>query len=218
MTGRAGSYERAGVSSAPAGTGHKAFRLSSVRTRSYDKGEVDAFMAEAFREIDRIEAENHGLRGELRHNRPSKRELAAELERLRRELARAKEHTRNVRAELEHHRTAARSPTERPGDFVVIAQRFADQHIREAERDAQELLSVARTKADKLLGEAELLASTIDSNAQARHTEAVGRIVSDRTAAREDIDRLTTRLIALRDSLRDQMVRDVPELLPPEQI
>ncbi|WP_433796398.1 DivIVA domain-containing protein [Actinoplanes sp. CA-252034] len=222
MTGRASSRERTEGTSGHADIDHTAFRASSVRTRSYDRDQVDAFVEEASREIARIRAENRELRAALRHSGPSKRELTAELEHLQKALAGAQQRARDVQADLDRTRAMARAEAppsgEAPGDFVAMAQRFADQHVREAEWDAQALLSAARAKAGKMLGEAELLASTIDSDARARHTEAVGRLVTDRAVVREEVDRLTAELADLRTSLRVQMSREVPALLPSERM
>jgi cell division septum initiation protein DivIVA len=195
------------------------FSSSSPRTRSYDKSEVDAFVAEAQREIARIRAENRELREKLERG-PTKRELAAELEQLMEDLARAEQHARDVQAELEHAWTVASegrpSPSDGPSEFIVLAQRFADQHVRDAEREAEAVYSAARTEADKMLSEAHLLASTIDSDARARHTEAIRGLFHERTAALAEIDRLTEQLDRLHEALRGRMTREVPELLPPD--
>ncbi|MDI6102067.1 DivIVA domain-containing protein [Actinoplanes sp. NEAU-A12] len=209
------------MSWSPADISNAVFSSASLGTRSYDKDEVDAFVEEAQREIIRMRAENRQLREELRGG-PTKRELAAELERLEDELVRAEQRARDVQVELERCWTVARGePQPSPGglsEFIDIAQRFADQHVQHAERDAEALLNAARTKADKMLTEAQLSASTIDSDARARHGEAINRLFGDRAAALEEIDRLKGQLDHLHESLRDRMTQEVPKLLPPAQL
>jgi DivIVA domain-containing protein len=205
------------VSLSPAEIRNVAFSSPPPRVRSYDKGQVDAFVEKVQREMIRLRSQNRGLREELQGG-PTRDELAARLERLEDDLARAEQHARNVRSELQRLRSSdggelPPSP-DGAGDFIDLAQRFADQHVRDAEREAEALHSAARTRADKLISEAQLLASTIDSDARARHAEAINSLFGDRAAALEEIDRLNRELDDVRESLRRQMTRPVPEVLP----
>ncbi|MEU4624844.1 hypothetical protein AB0G04_33340 [Actinoplanes sp. NPDC023801] len=193
------------------------FTAAASHRRSYDGDEVDAFLTEAEREFTRLQSENRELRAQARHCGPSVDDLMARLGRLTRELAGIDQHTRDLRTELAHAREARQgrtSPASGPGEFVALAQRFADSHVRNAEREADALLSTARATADKITSEAHLQASTIDSDARARHLDAIGRLAGDRDATLAEIERLNGVADALRDSLRERMMREVPRVLP----
>jgi cell division septum initiation protein DivIVA len=72
----------------------------------------------------------------------------------------------------------------------MMAQRTADEHMRDAERESDSVLTGARSKADQLTGEAQLAAGTIEGEARRQHSEALSSIGAKRAALLEEIERL----------------------------
>ncbi|GAA4605660.1 cell division septum initiation protein DivIVA [Actinoplanes octamycinicus] len=191
------------------------FRPAPSRRRSYDGDAVDAFLTEVEREFTRLQTENRDMREQLRHSRPSAEDLVARLEQHRIELAHTEQQARETEAALRQAREAAARAGTSP--FVTLAQRFADSHVRDAEREADALVDAARAKADKIAVEAQLLASTIDSDARARHHQAISRLSDERAAILAEIERLTGLAATLHGSLRDQMTVEIAEVPLPRQ-
>ncbi|GAA4959404.1 hypothetical protein GCM10025331_57800 [Actinoplanes utahensis] len=138
--------------------------------------------------------------------------LAARLERLKAEQARAEQQARDLRDELERARTARKPAGDQEDRVVALARRTADEYLRDAGDTARSLLVIARTKADRLTSDAALRASTIDSDARHRHTEAVSDLVDQRAAALAEIDRLTEVARTCRDRLELQVTRRLRDL------
>jgi DivIVA domain-containing protein len=199
----------------PADIHNTAFSRPPLGKRGYDEAEVDAFLDEVEQEFTRLLTENRALREKVQRTAPSKGRLRADLARLKAELNRAEQHARELESELESARAAAVAEPVRPsGDdrVVALARRTADEHLRDAEREAESVLAAARTKAAQLTSEAGLKASTIDSDARHRHTEAITGLESKRAEALAEIERLTGLAHEHRDSLRDQISQRLQDL------
>ncbi|GIF27161.1 hypothetical protein Aut01nite_01470 [Actinoplanes utahensis] len=188
------------------------FSPATYRRRGYDGDVVDAFLSAAHAEFARLQAENRTMRERLRPDGPSVDDLAERLERLTSELTASERRRRDLRAEPAHARAAP--PATAPGEFVAIAQQFADSYVGDAAREAGALRNTARGTADRILSEAHLPASTIDSDARAGHHEAIGRLSGDRAAALVEIERLNEQVDVLHDALRVRMTREVPRIPP----
>ncbi|BEL03029.1 cell wall synthesis protein Wag31 [Actinoplanes sichuanensis] len=183
----------------PADIHNVEFRDPLPGERGYDREQVDAFLGVAERAFTRLNGQNRALRERLQQA-PAETEaagLAAELDRLRTEQARAEERARALTAELARAREAQRPAAGDPqwsgaGDdrVLAVARRHADDHLREAEEQARDLLDKARAKADQVTSDAQLLAATIDSDARHRHAVAINGLDSERDAALAEIERL----------------------------
>jgi DivIVA domain-containing protein len=198
------------------------FRDPAPGERGYDREQVHAFLGVAERAFTRLNGQNRALRERLQHAAPERAEadvkaVAAELDRLRDEQERAEQKARALTAELA--RAREQRPTreeQRPpegGDRVLaVARRHADDHLREAEQKARELLDTARAKADQVTSDAQLRAATIDSDARHRHTTAVHGLASEREAALAEIAHLTGMLRERHAQMRDLIEGRLHEL------
>jgi DivIVA domain-containing protein len=200
----------------PADIHNVEFRDPLPGERGYDREQVHAFLGVAERAFTRLTGQNRALRERLQQAEPEPDAagiaagIAAELDRLRAEQARAEQQARALTAELARAREdeSARARAEhRPSDgserVLAVARRHADDHLREAEQKARELLDTARAKADQVISDAELRAATIDSDARHRHATEVHGLAGRRDAALAEIDRLTADLRDRRAGLRD---------------
>lgn len=194
----------------PADIHNVEFRDPRPGERGYDREQVDAFLGVAERAFTRLNGQNRALRERLRQcpAQTEVAELAAELDRLRAEQARAEQRARALTDEL-----ARARETQRPavGDdrVLAVARRHADDHLRQAEETARNLLDQARAKADQVTSDAQLLAATIDSDARHRHTVAISGLSGEQDAALAEIDRLGDLLryrhAAIRELLLDRL-------------
>ncbi|WP_433789601.1 DivIVA domain-containing protein [Actinoplanes sp. CA-252034] len=179
--------------------------------RGYDREQVDEFLGVAERAFTRLNGQNRALRERLREAAPEQEAaaVAAELDRLRSEQARAEQQARALTAELARARETAQRPAETGDRVLAVAQRHADDHLREAEDKAKILLDNARAKADQVTSDAQLRAATIDSDARHRHATAVHGLAGERAAALAEIDRLggilRDRYAGLRDLIEGRL-------------
>ncbi|GIE34526.1 cell wall synthesis protein Wag31 [Actinoplanes italicus] len=208
----------------PADIHNMEFRDPLPGERGYDREQVDAFLGVAERAFTRLNGQNRALRERLQRAAPEPEAagvaagLAAELERTRAEQARAEQRARTLEAELTRAREEARAregareeqrPSEGGDRVLAVARRHADDHLREAEQKARELLDAARAKADQVTSDAELRAATIDGDARHLHATAVHGLAAEREAALVEIERLTgllrERHARMRDLIEDRL-------------
>jgi DivIVA domain-containing protein len=194
----------------PADIHNMAFKKPPIGKRGYDEEEVDGFLDEVEQQLIRLLEENEALRGQMQ--RPGaggagtaasamalKDELSAvgaRLERIQQERARAEQDARSLRAQLEQARNAvANRPARSGGDdrtvaVLMMAQRTADDHMRDARRESDTLVSAARDKAEQITREAQLKASTTEGDARRNHTESMASLQDERVALLAEIERL----------------------------
>jgi len=212
----------------PADIHNMAFKKPPIGKRGYDEEEVDAFLDEVEQELIRLLEENGALQDQIRRGpaagpsaastvvlNAEMADLTAQLERLQEARARAEQNARNVQAQLERARSGALSgPSAAAGDSRVLAmaQRTADDHMRDAERESESLLSNARTKSDQITSEAQLMASTIESDARRNHAEAMNSLSSKRAALLDEIDRLGQLAKSYQTALNDHVNQQLQEL------
>jgi len=72
----------------------------------------------------------------------------------------------------------------------MMAQRTADDHMRDARQESEVLISNARNKSEQITGEAQLKAGTIEGDARRNHTEAMNSLGAKRAALLDEIERL----------------------------
>ena len=212
----------------PADIHNMAFKKPPMGKRGYDEEDVDAFLDEVEQELTRLIEENSALHDRVQRGggdsgaasstmvlNSEAASLAARLERLQAERARAEEQARAVQAQLEQARRAV--PPAPAGDgamspVLMMAQRTADDHLRDAERESAALLEEARNRAAKLAGEAQLKASTMESDARRNHTDAITNIETERAAVLDEIERLTRLAESYRAALEGHVTQQLQDL------
>ena len=211
----------------PADIHNMAFKRPPMGKRGYDEEAVDAFLDEAEEELSRLLEENAALRERIEHGTPDTAtssatliaevsDVAAQLEQLQAARSRAEQHARDLRSQLEQARSAvAARPAggmDRVHPVLIMAQRTADEHLREAEHITEKLLTESRDKAAKLTSEARLKADDVESDARRNHADSVNRIDTERAALLDEIDRLERLAESYRSALRRHIVEQVRDL------
>ncbi|BBH67521.1 cell wall synthesis protein Wag31 [Actinoplanes sp. OR16] len=217
----------------PADIHNVAFKKPPIGKRGYDEEEVDAFLDEVEQELTRLLEENGALRDQAQRGGgtpPSAAstmvlnnefaELAAQLERLQEARARAEQNARSTQAQLERARAEASSQSQalvpvdddRNSRVLMMAQRTADEHMRDAQRESDSLLGNAQNKAEQLLSDAQLKAGTIESDARRNHAEAMDGIVEKRAALLDEIDRLGQLASGYQEALTNHVQQQLMDL------
>ncbi|WIM98505.1 DivIVA domain-containing protein [Actinoplanes oblitus] len=217
----------------PADIHNVAFKKPPIGKRGYDEEEVDAFLDEVEQELIRLLEENNALRNQAQRGgggMPSNpaatmvitnefADLQAQLERLQEARARAEQNARDMQAQLERARSATPSgamPTigddDRNARVLMMAQRTADEHMRDAQREVEALLEAARGKADQLTAEAQMKASTIESDARRNHAEAMDSLVEKRAALIDEIDKLGQLAKGYQQALTNHVTQQLMDL------
>ncbi|SDT57883.1 DivIVA domain-containing protein [Actinoplanes derwentensis] len=219
----------------PADIHNVAFKKPPIGKRGYDEEEVDAFLDEVESELTRLLEENGALKDNLQRGggggggNPAATmvlnnefaDLAAQLERLQEARARAEQNARSVQEQLQRARTQAPSgalPALSGGDddrnsrVLMMAQRTADEHMRDAQRESETLITGARDKADQLTSEAAIKAATIEADARRNHTEAMDSLVEKRSAALDEIERLGQLATSYQEALTNHVTQQLMDL------
>ena len=191
----------------PADIHNMAFKKPPIGKRGYDEEEVDAFLDEVEQELIRLLEENGALHGQVQRGPGGPggaastmvlssefAELTAQLERLQEARARAEQNARSVQSELQRARQAVVPAGPPPGEpntrVLMMAQRTADDHMRDARQESETVLSNARSKSEQITSEAQLKAGTIEGDARRNHTEAMNSLGAKRAALLDEIERL----------------------------
>jgi DivIVA domain-containing protein len=218
----------------PADIHNMAFKKPPMGKRGYDEEEVDAFLDEVEQELIRLLEENNALADSLQrpggggaNTGPSQQnmqlnaelnDLVNQLERLQEARARADQNARNMQAELERARNSALTPVAAPVDddrnarVLMMAQRTADDHMRDAKAESEQIIGGARSKAEQVTSEAQLAAATIESDARRNHTEAISTIGERRSAMLDEIDRLGQLAQSYHTALNNHVNQQLQEL------
>jgi len=215
----------------PADIHNMAFKKPPIGKRGYDEEEVDAFLDEVEQELIRLLEENGVLRDQMQRGgggaaNPASTmvlnnefaDLVAQLERLQEARARAEQNARGVQAELERARSSVSQALVPAGDddrnarVLMMAQRTADDHMRDAEQESDQLLTTARNKSEQITSEAQLKAGTIESDARRNHSEAMSNIGVKRSALLDEIDRLGQLAQSYHAALNDHVTQQLSEL------
>jgi DivIVA domain-containing protein len=215
----------------PADIHNTAFKRPPIGKRGYDEEEVDAFLDEVEQELIRLLEENAALQDQMRQGaRPAAgpvstslsaeyADLMAQLERMQEARSRAEQNARSVQAQLERaHNSAPAGPAasaaddDRGAGVLMMAQRTADDHMRDAHHESDTLLSTARSKTEQITGDAQLKASTIESDARRHHTEAMNSLGAKRAAMLDEIDRLDQLARGYQAALNDHVAQQLQEL------
>ncbi|WP_328468022.1 DivIVA domain-containing protein [Actinoplanes sp. NBC_00393] len=214
----------------PADIHNVAFKKPPIGKRGYDEEEVDAFLDEVEQELTRLLEENGALRDQMQRggggNAASTMvlnnefaDLTAQLERLQEARARAEQNARSVQSQLERARSAAPAgPGPSAGDddrnsrVLMMAQRTADEHMRDAQRESETIITNAQTKSEQLVSEAQLKASTIETDARRNHTEAMDSLVEKRAALLDEIERLGQLASSYQEALTNHVTQQLMDL------
>jgi len=192
----------------PADIHNMAFKKSPLGKRGYDEEEVDGFLDEVERQLIRLLEENEALRGQMRHGGTGAvasamainaefSAVAEQLERLQRARARAEQDASSLQVRLEQARNAAAAGPVLAGagddgaGVLMMAQRTADDHLHDARRESQALLSAARDKSAQISEEARLKAAAVEGDARRSHTESMTGLAAKRAALMDELDRLS---------------------------
>lgn len=193
----------------PADIHNMAFKKPPIGKRGYDEEEVDAFLDEVEQELIRLLEENGALHGQVQRGPGNPgtaastmvlssefSDITAQLERMQEARARAEQNARSLQAQLEQARNATpAAPVSPDGEdrnarVLMMAQRTADDHMRDARQESEVLLSNARNKSDQITSEAQLKAGTIEGDARRNHSEAMNSLGAKRAALLDEIERL----------------------------
>ena len=214
----------------PADVHNVAFKKPAIGKRGYDEEDVDAFLDEVEQELIRLIEENRALHDQVQRpgaapgpapgNARLEAELAdltAQLGRMQEARARAEQNARSVQSQLERARTSAPAGPppggeERNSAVLMMAQRTADDHMRDARQESDALLNAARDEAAKVSADAQLRAETIEGDARRNHTDAITSIGTKRDALLDEIDRLGQLAQTYQAALGDHVTRQLQEL------
>jgi DivIVA domain-containing protein len=214
----------------PADIHNMAFKKPPIGKRGYDEEEVDAFLDEVEQELIRLLEENGALRDNMQRSGGGNpgatmvlnnelADLVGQLERLQEARARAEQNARSMQSQLERARaTAPTGPPPSAGDddrnarVLMMAQRTADDHMRDAQRESDALLTTAQNKAEQITSEAQLKAGTIESDARRNHSEALNSIGVKRAALLDEIDRLGQLAQSYHGALNEHVTQQLQEL------
>jgi DivIVA domain-containing protein len=217
----------------PADIHNVAFKKPPMGKRGYEEEEVDAFLDEVEQELIRLLEENEALQDQLRRGGAGApgpastmvlnsefAEVAAQLEMMQEARARAEQNARSVQAQLDRARNSAPpvsappSPDadDRNARVLMMAQRTADDHMRDAQHESETLLQTARGKADQLTREAQQKAGSIEGDARRNHSEAMNSLGAKRAAALDEIERLGQLARSYQAALNDHVTQQLMEL------
>jgi DivIVA domain-containing protein len=217
----------------PADIHNVAFKKPPIGKRGYDEEEVDAFLDEVEQELIRLLEENVALRDQMERGGggpgggPASTmvlsnefaDLTRQLERLQEARARAEQNARGVQSQLERARSQMPSGAlpsigddERNSRVLQMAQRTADDHMRDAQMESDSVLSNARSKADQLTADAQVKAGNIENDARRNHAEALDSIGAKRSALLDEIDRLGQLAQSYHAALQNHVTGQLQEL------
>jgi DivIVA domain-containing protein len=215
----------------PADIHNTAFKKPPIGKRGYDEEEVDAFLDEVEQELIRLLEENGALLDQMRRGGgmgpggPSSMalsseyaDLMAQLERMQEARSRAEQNARSMQVQLERARSQAVSGAgsaaddDRTARVLMMAQRTADDHMRDAQRESESLLSAARAKTEQITSEAQQKAGSIESDARRNHTEAMNSLGAKRAAMLDEIERLVQLARGYHAALSNHVTQQLQEL------
>jgi DivIVA domain-containing protein len=216
----------------PADIHNMAFKKPPIGKRGYDEEDVDAFLDEVEQELIRLLEENQALleqrerggatasAGAAAAARALDAELSdsiAQLQHLQEARARAEQNARNMQMQLERARNAAQAgpgpgEDDRNSPVLMMAQRTADDHMRDARQESDALLSEARARSEQITGEAQLMAGTIEGDARRAHTDAMNSLGVKRAALIDEIERLGQLAQGYQAALSSHLAQQLQEL------
>lgn len=215
----------------PADIHNMAFKKPPIGKRGYDEEEVDAFLDELEQELTRLLEENRSLHDQVQPAgaggagpaasamaiNSEFSDIAAQLKRAQEARARAEQNARSLQARLEQARNAVPagstlSGEDRNAGVLMMAQRTADDHMRDARQESEALLYDARNRSEQITSEAQLKAGTIEGDARRNHTQAMNSLAAKRAALLDEIDRLGQLAQSYQAALDSHLAQQLQEL------
>jgi len=216
----------------PADIHNVAFKKPPIGKRGYDEEEVDAFLDEVEQELIRLLEENQVLHEQMQRPGPAQgpsantmamnaelADMAAQLDRLQEARARAEQNARSLQSQLSQARSNAAQAgppmpevEDRNSPVLMMAQRTADEHMRDARQEAESVLNTARSKSEQITSEAQLKAGTIEGDARRNHSEAMASLSTKRAALIDEIDRLGQLAQGYQAALDSHLTQQLQEL------
>jgi DivIVA domain-containing protein len=204
---------RSTVPLTPADIHNVAFGKAPIGKRGYNEEDVDALLDEVSEEMILLLEENEMLQRRAGGSAESEyAALAAELARAREACDQAEQNARALRSRLDEARLAAAQPsapaTSGPGGerVLLMAQSTADDHLREAHRQAESLLADARALAERTLREAESAMHDVENKARRHHSDVIAESQNGRTALLREIEGLARLAEDYRAALTSHLV------------
>jgi DivIVA domain-containing protein len=218
----------------PADIHNMAFKKPPIGKRGYDEEEVDGFLDGLEHELTRLLEENRSLHDQVQHAGPGGAgqaasamavnsefsDVAAQLTRVQEARARAEQNAQSLHTQLEQARNAPADSTTFGGDdrnagVLMMAQRTADDHLRDATQESAALLFDARSKSEQITSEAQLKAGTIEGDARRDHADAMNSLGAKREALLDEIDRLSQLAQSYQAALDSYLTQQLQELNSP---
>jgi DivIVA domain-containing protein len=216
----------------PADIHNMAFKKPPIGKRGYDEESVDALLDEAGQELIRLIEENDLLRSRIGDDpsvpagpsplQDQQREFSDLVERLKflqEARRRAEQNARDMQARLERARGDAQAAGPAPAadddrsvQMLMMAQRTADDHMRDARGESDEVMSSAQTEAERITGDARAEAGAIESGARRDHAQAMDGLAQRRTALLNEIDGLEELARGYRSALGSHVARQLHDL------
>ncbi len=214
----------------PADIHNMAFKKPPIGKRGYDEEEVDAFLDELEQELMRLLEENGSLHDQVQRGGPAPAastmvlnseftDIAARLKGMQEARARAEQNARGLQAQLEQARNAvpaapAPSPDndDRTSRVLMMAQRTADDHLRDAQQTSEGVLAEARDKSVQITTDAQRKASSLEGDAHRNHAEAMNSLGEKRAAVLDEIDRLGQLAQSYQAALDNHIAQQLMEL------
>lgn len=214
----------------PADIHNMAFKKPPIGKRGYDEESVDALLDEAGQELIRLIEENDLLRSRIGDGAPTgpsplqdqEREFAEMVERLnflQEARRRAEQDARDMQARLKRARDDAQAPGPAPagdGDrsvqVLMMAQRTADDHMRDAREESDDVMTNAQSEAERITGDARAEAGAIESGARRDHAQAMDGLAQRRTALLNEIDGLEELARGYRTALGSHVAQRLHDL------
>lgn len=207
----------------PADIQNAVFGKASIGKRGYDEEQVDSLLDEVTHEMIRLLEQNDllrqraGLQGAAEAPAPersvSDEELAAagaELNRALRARDQAEKNAHDLRNQLEQVRRAVAAEQQQPpkdhGPVMAMAQRTADDHMRDARRQSDSLISEAREKSAQVIDEARAEANDLENTSRRRYKDSLEDLQEQRNRVLRDIDGLTHMAEDYQAALHDHMI------------
>ncbi len=219
----------------PADIHNQIFSKPPLGKRGYDEEQVDALLDEVTQEMIRLLEENESLRQRadrapapppapaIGATESEFSAAAAELDRARQSYDQAERRAMDLRSRLEQAHRAAAAPPPKPvlsaentQSVMALAQRTADDHLRDAQDQSHDLLLEAREQSEQLLREARTAGTTIETQARHHHRDAMAELQTRRTALLQEIQKLTELAESYYTALRSHLVSQEQHLTTPD--